>query len=158
MMTNYLTLLEESLQKKQKVLEEIQLYNRKQQEIFQADKVDLDSFDAAVEEKGRLIEKLELLDKGFETMYQKVSQELTENRNHYAEQIVRLQKLVKSVTDMSVAVQTQEARNKKLIEDYFAGQRENIRTGRKSSQAAINYYRSMNNPGAMTFRMFDDKK
>lgn len=157
-MTNYLALLEESLQKKQKVLEEIQIYNRKQHEIFQMDKVNMDSFDVAVEEKGRLIERLELLDKGFETMYQKVSQELTENRSSYAKQIARIQKLVKSVTDMSVKVQVQEARNKKLIEDYFSGQRDNICTGRKSSRAAINYYRSMNNLGVATSRMFDDKK
>ena len=77
MTENYLTLLEESLQKKLQVMEEIQQYNLKQQETFESEKVDMDGFDAAVEEKDRLIEKLTSLDNGFESLYSKVKEELT---------------------------------------------------------------------------------
>ena len=42
---NYLTLLEESLRRKLQVMDEIQKYNLRQQEIFQADNVDLERFD-----------------------------------------------------------------------------------------------------------------
>ena len=49
---NYLTLLEESLRKKLLVLDEIQQYNLKQQEIFQSGEADMDRFDEYVEEKG----------------------------------------------------------------------------------------------------------
>ena len=50
---NYLTLLEESLRKKLQVMGEIQKYNSRQQEIFQAGEADMDKFDEYVEEKGR---------------------------------------------------------------------------------------------------------
>ena len=158
MTENYLTLLEESLQKKLQVMEEIQQYNLKQQELFQSEKVDLDGFDEAVEEKGKLIEKLTALDNGFERLYSKVKKELEDNRDKYQEQIKRLQKLVTEVTETSVSIQAQEARNKKLIEEYFRKERENIRSGRRSSKAAYDYYKNMNRSSVVMPQLMDKKK
>ena len=104
---NYLTLLEESLRRKLQVMDEIQKYNLRQQEIFQADNVDLERFDEYVEEKGRLIEQLTALDNGFEKLYANVAEELKGNREQYAKQIKTLQGLVTEVTDTSVAIQAQ---------------------------------------------------
>ena len=158
MTENYLTLLEESLQKKLQVMEEIQQYNLKQQELFQSEKVDLDGFEEAVEEKGKLIEKLTALDNGFERLYSKVKKELEDNRHKYQEQIKRLQKLVTEVTETSVSIQAQEARNKKLIEEYFRKERENIRSGRRSSKAAYDYYKNMNRSSVVMPQLMDKKK
>lgn len=158
MTENYLTLLEESLQKKLQVMEEIQQYNLKQQEVFQSEKVDLDSFDEAVEEKGKLIEKLTALDNGFESLYSKVKKELEVSRDKYQDQIRRLQKLVTEVTETSVSIQAQEARNKKLIEEYFRKERENIRSGRRSSKAAYDYYKNMNRSSVVMPQLMDKKK
>lgn len=158
MTENYLTLLEESLQKKLQVMEEIQQYNLKQQEVFQSEKVDLNGFDEAVEEKGKLIEKLTALDNGFERLYSKVKKELEENRDKYQDQIKRLRKLVTEVTETSVSIQAQEARNKKLIEDYFRKEKENIRSGRRSSKAAYDYYKNMNRSSVVMPQLMDKKK
>ena len=158
MTENYLTLLEESLQKKLQVMEEIQQYNLKQQELFQSAKVDLDSFDEAVEEKGKLIEKLTSLDNGFESLYSKVKKELEVDRDKYQNQIKRLQKLVTEVTETSVTIQAQEARNKKLIEEYFRKERENIRSGRRSSKEAYDYYKNMNRSSVVMPQLMDKKK
>ena len=158
MTQNYLTLLEESLQKKLQVMEEIQQYNLKQQEVFQSETADLDSFDEAVEEKGKLIEKLTALDNGFESLYSKVKKELEESRDKYQEQIKRIQSLVTEVTETSVSIQAQEARNKKLIEEYFRKERENIRSGRRSSKAAYDYYKNMNRSAVVMPQLMDKKK
>ena len=158
MTENYLTLLEESLQKKLQVMEEIQQYNLKQQELFQSEKVDLDGFEEAVEEKGKLIEKLTALDNGFERLYSKVKKELEDNRHKYQEQIKRLQKLVTEVTETSVSIQAHEARNKKLIEEYFRKERENIRSGRRSSKAAYDYFKNMNRSSVVMPQLMDKKK
>lgn len=158
MTENYLTLLEESLQKKLQVMEEIQQYNLKQQKLFQSDKVDLDSFDEAVEEKDNLIKKLTALDNGFESLYSKVKKELESNRDKYRDQIKRLQKLVTEVTETSVSIQAQEARNKALIEEYFRRERENIRSGRRSSKAAYDYYKNMNRSSVVLPQIMDKKK
>lgn len=115
-MDNYLKILEESLRKKLRVLDEIQSYNEKQKQIFQSDSVEMDAFDAAVEEKGKLIEQISKLDEGFEALYSNVSKELDGNREKYAKQIQTLKQLVQQVTEKGVSVQAQEARNKALIE------------------------------------------
>lgn len=155
---NYLTLLEESLRKKLQVMAEIQKYNLHQQELFQSGNADIDKFDDYVEEKGELIDRLNALDNGFEKLYANVAEELKDNRAKYAEQIKRLQGLVAEVTDTSVTIQAQEARNKKLIEDFFRKQRDGIRMGRKTSQAALGYYKTMNKSAVVVPHLMDKKK
>ena len=155
---NYLTLLEESLLKKLQVMDEIEQYNTRQQELFQSEEVDVDRFDEYVEEKGKLIEKLTALDNGFESLYAKVAKELEGNREMYKDQIKRLQELVTKVMDTSVAIQAQEARNKKLVEDFFRKEREGIRAGRQSSKAAYDYYKNMNRSAVVLPQFMDSKK
>ena len=155
---NYLMLLEESLRKKLQVMAEVQKYNLHQQELFQSGMADIDKFDEYVEEKGLLIDKLNALDSGFDKLYANVAAELKDNRAQYAEQIRRLQGLVTEVTDASVAIQAQEARNKKLIEDFFRKQRDGIRMGRKSSKAALGYYKTMSKSAVVAPQLMDKKK
>ncbi len=155
---NYLTLLEESLRRKLQVMEEIQKYNMRQQEIFQSGEVDIDKFDEYVAEKGVLIDKLTALDSGFEKLYAKVSEELQGSREQYADQIRTLQGLVTQVTDRSVDIQAQEARNKKLVENFFRRERDGIKIGRKSTKAAIGYYKTMSKTAVVAPQFMDSKK
>ena len=156
-MENYLKILEEALEKKSRVLDEIAGYNEEQEKIFSGDKADLEQFDEYIDKKDALIEKLSRLDEGFETLYANVSEQLKMNKAQYADQIRRLQTLVREVTDKSVSVQAQEARNKALIERYFAKQRENVRSSRKNSKAAYDYYKSMSAINGMTAQFMDKK-
>lgn len=157
-MDNYLKILEESLRKKLQVLDEIQAYNEKQKQVFQSDSVELDEFDAAVEEKGKLIEQISKLDEGFEVLYSNVAKELESNKEKYATQIQTLKQLVQQVTEKGVSVQAQEARNKALIESYFAKEREQIRQGRQASKAAYGYYKSMSNTNTVPPQFLDSKQ
>ncbi len=75
-MSNSLDILSESLDDKIKLLKEIQEYNKKQELAFSEGEPDINSFDSAIEEKGVLIERLEKLDEGFESLYERVSDEL----------------------------------------------------------------------------------
>ena len=108
-MENQLTILSESLDKKLEVLQKIREYNKRQEEIFSAEKVDMSLFDDAVEEKQRLIDEVVRLDEGFEILYEKLAKELEGNRQRYAAQIRELQAKVAKVTELSVSVQAQEA-------------------------------------------------
>lgn len=149
-MDNSLAVLSESLSLKIDVLKSIQEYNEKQKEAFSIDKPDMDSFDEAIEEKGRLIDRLEELDNGFEILYEKIAALLKEDRAKYAVQIKEIQDKITIVTEMSMSIQAQEARNKKLIEEYFARERNSIKNSRVGSKAAFDYYKNMsgmNDPG-----------
>jgi len=142
-MESQLSILQESLAAKRRVLLEIQEYNRKQEAVFMAEEVDMSLFDEAIEEKERLIQKLTQLDDGFEAMYQKLAGELEGNRERYAGQIRILQQQIKEITDLGVSIQTQEARNKSLIESYFSRERSNMHKNLQNSAKAYNFYKRM---------------
>lgn len=158
MTENYLKVLEESLEKKLQIMAKIQEYSSDQQKIFQAQEVELEKFDEYVDKKSGLIEELTALDSGFEKLYQNVSEELQRNREKYAAQIQRLQELVTRVTEESVAIQAQEARNKKMVEDYFRKERANIAQSRKNSRAAYDYYKSMSHSNVAPPQFLDSKQ
>lgn len=142
-MENQLSILQESLEAKRQVLLDIQEYNRKQEAVFTAEEVDMSLFDEAIEEKGRLIDKLTQLDDGFDAMYQKLARELENNRERYADQIRVIQQQIKEITDLGVSIQAQEARNKALIESYFSRERKSMRRSLQNSAKAYSFYKSM---------------
>lgn len=157
-MENQLNILSESLDEKIKVLEDIQEYNLRQEQAFKNGEADLESFDEAVEEKDRLIERLMRLDEGFEVLYAKLAEELKENRAQHASQIKILQEKITRVTEMGVTIQAQEARNKKLVEDYFAKARSGVRQNRQSSRVAYDYYKNMSGANLPQSHFMDSKK
>lgn len=149
-MESQLSILRDSLVAKRQVLLEIQEYNRKQEEVFTAEEVDMSLFDETIEEKGRLIERLTQLDDGFETMYQKLAQELEGNRERYAVQIRSLQQQIKEITDLGVSIQAQEARNKSLIEQFFSRERSSMHRNLQNSAKAYSFYKSMSSLNAVS--------
>ncbi len=158
MKESYLDVLEQSLVEKIKVLDKIQDYNMRQEALFKSESPELSQFDSYVEEKGQLIEQLTKLDEGFEILYASLAEELKDNRQKYAVQIKRLQDLVAQVVEKGVAVEAQEQRNKKLVEEYFARERTGIRKGRLSSKAAYDYYKTMNKSNVVPPQFMDSKK
>jgi len=157
-MESQLNILSESLDQKIKVLEEIQQYNLKQEQAFKNGEADIAGFDEAVEEKDRLIERLMRLDEGFETMYSKLAEELKENRAQHVARIKVLQEKIAKVTEMGVTIQAQEARNKKLVEDYFTKARAGVRQNRQSSKVAYDYYKSMSGANVRQSSFMDSKQ
>ena len=158
-MGSQLSILQESLAAKRQVLLEIQEYNRKQEEVFTAEEVDMSLFDEALEEKERLIQKLTQLDDGFEVMYQKLAKELEGNREKYAGQIRILQQQIREITDLGVSIQAQEARNKSLIESFFSRERSNMRKNLQNSAKAYNFYKNMSSLNAASNEsVYDSKK
>ncbi|MBD5530112.1 MAG: hypothetical protein HDR02_17175 [Lachnospiraceae bacterium] len=157
-MESQLSILQESLVAKRQILLEIQEYNRKQEAVFTSEEVDMSLFDEAIEEKGRLIDKLTQLDDGFETMFQKLSQELENNRERYADQIRAIQQQIKEITDLGVSIQAQEARNKSLIEKFFSRERKSIHKSLRDSAKAYRFYKSMSGLNAASNEPFYDSK
>lgn len=156
-MESQLNILSESLDRKIQVLKKIQEYNLAQEQSFKSGEAKLEDFDEAVEQKGRLIEEVNKLDEGFDLLYARLSEELQGNRERYASQIKVLQQKVAQVTEMSVTIQAQEQRNKKLVEDFFARERASIREGRKASKAAYGYYKNMSGANSAQSQFYDSK-
>lgn len=158
MINNYLNILEDSLKKKIEVLKQISEINDAQTEVLKGESADLEAFDQMMEEKDQYIDELTKLDEGFESLYDNVKQELIGNRQKYADQIKRLQELITQITDKSVSIQAQEARNKALVENCFKKKRQDLGNSRKNSQAAYGYYQNMNNMKGVQPQFMDKKK
>lgn len=158
MIENYLEILEDSLTKKLAVLDEISEYNNEQEILLKQEKISMEELDANMGQKDELIEKLMKLDEGFETLYERVRQQLLTDKDTYKSQIARLQDLISQVTEKSVSVQAQESRNKRLVDDYFIKEKGQIRQGRQASRTALNYYKNMSNSNDVPPQILDQKK
>ena len=157
-MDNYLSVLEDSLKKKLKILDELTDYTTQQQELLKVEELDYEAFDRLVDQKDPLIQRIMELDQGFETVYDRIKEQLLGNKEQYAAQIRALQSLIGELTDKSVKLQTMEQRNKSAVEQQFRKSREKIRQGRQNKQAALNYYKNMNNSNYVPPQFLDDKK
>lgn len=153
----YLDIMTDSLEKKKQALSDILSANMQQEQAFR-DHGDLDSFDAMVREKARLITRLESLDYGFERVYERVREDLTSQREDYKEDILNLQRLIKDITELSISVQTSEQRNKGLVDSYFSYARSRIRNAKKSVRVASDYYKTMSHNAVNESVLMDKKK
>lgn len=155
---DYITILAESLKKKNTVLDEIQKANEEQKQILADENLTPDAFEKTLEKKADLIEELNKLDEGFEQVYEKVREELKDHMEQYAEQIRQMQEEIQKITDKTVAIQAEELRNKQLIEQKFSSIKKQIREVKSSQKAVNTYYRNMMNRGVMEAQFLDRKK
>lgn len=143
-MNTYVNALIESLEKKLEVLGEIRRLDEVQLGLIKEEPFSFDKFDKSTEEKGVLIFRLNNLDSGFEKIYARVKQELDENKPAYAAEIKKMQALIADITDQSVAVQAEEARNKAALEQVLKGERDKLKAQRSGIKAVNSYSQAMN--------------
>ena len=150
-MEDYLIVLEESLKKKKNLLEEIFETNENAKGIFSFSDDDsgFENLDRYIEKKEVLTKRLEDLDSGFETIYDRVSEELKTNQDKYSDNIRRMQILVREVSAATAKVQAQETRLKAEFERFLEKKKTSIGEGRRSSKAAMVYYQNSSGTGSM---------
>lgn len=158
MMNNYLQMLADSLEKKNQILTDLIEESNSQAEIVKAEVVDWKLFDASVEKKGELIETINQLDEGFDTLFARIKEGLEQNRAAYEVQIKKIQSLIKEVTEKSTELMATEERNKALVVSRFSIEKSKFKTQRVSSKAATSYYNSMNKMNFIDPQLMDHKK
>ncbi len=157
MISKYMDMLVECLEKKNLILDNLMVLNKKQTELIQNEDFSLDEFDKCVEEKGILIDNILKLDSGFEGLYNKVGKTVAANPSEYKVQLSKMQKLITEVTEKSVSIQAEEERNKALIESRFDREKNRIKSGRSQSRVALDYYNSMNKLNHIDSQFWDKK-
>jgi hypothetical protein len=151
-------MLEESLVKKLVVMKKIREENARQKEILSdPEDVDFEAFDKTLDIKGEYIDELLALDDGFQTLFDKVKEEVGDRKEEFAEQIKRMQKLIHDITDASASIEAEEHRNKALAEQYFSAERDKMSSGKRSAAVAFNYYQTMSNSKDIPPQFLDKK-
>lgn len=158
MAENYLLIMIQSLKKKIQVLDCIIDANIRQKEGLEDPNLDPDDFDKIVEEKSKYIEQLDLLDSGFDKLFERVREVVNANREAYASEIKEMQGLITRITEKSSEIQVQEARNKDLMTQKFAKVRKQARDVRASQQAVNQYYQNMKKINVIDPQFMDNKK
>ena len=143
-MENYLKILEESLQKKAAILDRLIEADEALMKNLSSGTPELESFDGYLEEKEEMTQELDRLDDGFEAVYERVQEQLGSEKEKYAQEITRMQKLIREVTGKTTLAQSAEARARKMVDEYFIKRRKQIRDGRVGSRVAASYYQGLN--------------
>ena len=151
-------ILLQSLEKKALLLDRMIEQNGVQEGILKQEELDMDVFDEAVNQQGVYLEELDRLDRGFEAVYDRVREELLEDKERYRTEIARMKELIQQITDKIVTINAGNMRNKVLAENQFKKKRVSIGTGASKNKAARNYYNSMNNLNYVSPQFYDSKK
>lgn len=142
MIENYLNIMNESLQKKNALLDKITENCEKQEALLKQEELSFPEFDALMTEKDRQAAELSKLDDGFEALYEKVKEQLQNGKEQYRQQILSMQALIKEITEKSNHIQAMEERNKYSMETHLRKERGKLQMSRQASAAAYNYYKS----------------
>lgn len=151
-------ILVESLEKKSRILDEIIEENAVQERLFKQEELDMDALDASSDRMGELAEKLELLDEGFESVYDRIRQELINNKSAYRTEIKRMQELISVITEKVVTINAARMRNKLQAENRFKKSRQQIGTASSKIKVTQSYYNNMNQLNFVNPQFYDNKK
>ena len=158
MTEDYLQIMIESLEKKNEVLDQVLALDKRQLSIALAKPFDIERYDKTMDEKGELIDALNKLDEGFTTTYELVRETVQENPKAYAEQVQKMQDLIRAATDKSVTIRAQEQRGKKAMQSAMNKKHKEIKSMKVSNAAAAKYYKSMSQINDVDPQLMDKKK
>lgn len=154
----YISVMKDSLQEKCEVLKEILALTQKQEQILNRLADSTDDFDTVLDEKGRLIKRMQELDNGFNSLFQKAGNAIKQNKQYYKPQIMEMQNAIRVITDYSVQIQALESKNKSKFESFVTAKRKEIRDFKVSNKTANSYYKNMANQHHQWQSYFMDKK
>lgn len=155
---SYIKIMKDSLIKKVAVLEKISEQNKIQQELTKAEEFDYDIFSKTLEEKDKLIEEINQLDSGFQSLFDRIKEIMESNKEVYAADIKEMQKLVALITDKSADIMAEEKRNREAIMNRKDSLKKEVGVARATNKAAANYYKTMSKLNVLDSQFIDAKK
>ena len=154
----YMSMLIDSQEKKLALLEKAIELDREQEEIITGAEPDMGALNANINAKGALIDELDRLDDGFESLYAKVREDFIENKDSHKEEIRTLQGLIRQITEKIAEVEALEARSKVNFENFMKQRRTTIKDNKNAVKAANIYAVNMRKMNKIDSVFVDNKK
>lgn len=155
--SNYLMIMVESLSKKINILEQLLSYTKEQEALLEEEEWSMEEFQQLLDKKGELIDVLNIMDEGFEQVYERMEEEINGNKEKYTTEILLMQQRIKMITDVSIKLQELEYKNKEKIEAEFSKKRNEIKNFRQSKDSVNKYYRTMSKTQIVDSAFLDKK-
>ncbi len=158
---DYIQIMIESLTKKSELLDKLIRKNEAQHDCVAGkdyEEIDWDAFNLLVAEKQTAIDRIVKMDEGFQSLYDRVKEQLNEDKDKYADKIREIQRLIEVITGQGVKISTGEERNRKIIEKVLGSKKKEIRQTRNSLRVASSYAQTMSGSFGMDISAQDVKK
>lgn len=139
----YIRMMLDVLGKKKIHLEKLLELTGEQEALLKTEEFNEAEFALIIEKKSESLRKLDEFDNGFQSIYNRVAEELKNNKDEYKEQILEMQALISGVTDLGVKLSALEEKNRNALEVRFREKRQDIRQFKVSKQTADKYYKNM---------------
>ncbi len=143
-MKTHIMILADSLEKKSAVLSDIILLNEELSKLIKEEPFDFDEFDRKMDERIPLVDQLNSLDDGFESVYEKVRTELLEHSEDHKAVISEMQDRIREITDKEVKIRAQETRLQQAVKSRQQTKSAELRQNRSTLKVSQNYYQVMN--------------
>ncbi|MBR5636110.1 MAG: flagellar protein FliT [Pseudobutyrivibrio sp.] len=155
---DYVVMLRESLEKKADILNVLLIRNREQAAILQDPNTSPDDLEKNMKMKEELIDRIIMLDDGFEQLFNRVKEILDADRDTYADEIRLMQDLIRRITELTADVEATEYKNKEYAKTRFSNIKKEVREVKKSGDVVSSYYKNMMAHNKVDDPAFMDKK
>ncbi len=158
-LNRYLTILEDSLEKKSRALDALSEMCAKQEEAICGDKLDVDTYNEVTELQGNLIEDLNQLDDGFTALFDRVFPAVKSDPHRYADHVRRSQDLIAEISEKTILIEAAERRLQARLDRLAAsGRPDNSTSHVAPGTAAGRYNATMNGAGGVSSIFVDNKR
>ncbi|MBD5550134.1 MAG: hypothetical protein HDQ96_03010 [Lachnospiraceae bacterium] len=157
-MDTYLDMLQDSLKKKLEILSKIMECQKQESDMLKGESMDMEAFDKSINEKVALAESLDSLDDGFEKVYDRIREEMINNKGSYANQIRAMQNMIGEISEKNVLIQAEENRIRLEVDNFAKRESAALRQRRDNGRAARSYYNNMKKLNYVGSQFMDKKK
>ena len=139
----YIRMMLDILNKKESGLRALLEATTVQEQILKREEFDEEAFTELIKQKREQLRKVEEFDNGFQSIYNRVAEEMLHHKEDYKEQILEMQGLITRITDLGVKLSALEEKNKNMLETRFREKKQSIRQFKVSKETANKYYKNM---------------
>lgn len=154
----YVQILRDSLANKKRILNELIELTKKQSDIVKGGNPDVSEFDEVIKTKGRQIDMLNMIDDGFQNVYENVRTEILARPEQYKELLHEIQILISEDVELGAKLEALELNNKSYIEAFIRKKKIEIKEYKNSKNTTANYNKNMANQHVSGKSYFIDKK
>ena len=140
---NYMKVLSDTLEQKKQVLSQILEITKRQESIAQAEEFSETDFANSVNEKEVLIARLNQLDDGFNSIYQRIRQDVIDQGGLYDGEIRSMQAQIRECVDIGNRIQVVEERNHAKLVTLFSAKKQEYKVKASMNSAAKSYHQAM---------------
>jgi len=141
----YVLILKDSLTNKIHVLNTLIELTDEQGILVKGDDPDIDMFNELLDAKEKQIDMINMLDDGFDNIYNKVSESIKSSPSAYREELEDIKGLIEKAVELGNKLEAMEYSNKEFVEKFIRDKRAELRRFRTSKSISDSYNRNMPN-------------